>query len=29
LIALLGRDALAGSVLFYNGPFGEVTLVQP
>jgi hypothetical protein len=29
LIALIGRDALAGSVLFYNGPVGEVTLVLP
>lgn len=27
LIALIGRDALAGSVLFYDGPTGQATLV--
>lgn len=27
LIALIGRDALAGSVLFYDGPTGQTTLV--
>lgn len=27
LIALIGRDALGSSVLFYNGPTGQVTLV--
>lgn len=27
LIALIGRDALASSVLFYDGPTGQATLV--
>lgn len=27
LIALIGRDALANSVLFYDGPTGQATLV--
>ncbi|HEX4960515.1 MAG TPA: aspartyl protease family protein [Thermoanaerobaculia bacterium] len=27
LIALIGRDALAGTVLFYDGPTGQTTLV--
>ncbi len=29
LVALIGRDALATSMLFYNGPPGQVTLIQP
>jgi predicted aspartyl protease len=29
LVALIGRDALATWVLFYNGPTGQVTVIQP